>query len=70
MRLVFTANEEPRVELPGEQAQPARRIDRYTKPPRWFWQSAEEVEIWQLADGRQVRASRHSQAADWELRWR
>lgn len=44
-----------------EAAQSARRIDRYTKPPRWCWQ---------LGDGRQVRASRRSRAADWPLRWR
>ena len=58
------------LEIPGELPQPARRVDRYTKSPRWFWQVAEEVEIWQLADGRQVRASRRERSADWQLRWR
>lgn len=63
-------SEGARLEMPGEAAQPARRVDRYTKPPRWFWQEAEEVEIWQLADGRQVRASRQGRTTDWQLRWR
>ena len=70
MRFVFRENEGLRLEVPGEPPQIARRIDRYTKRPRWFWQPAEEVEIWQLDDGRQVRASRRERSADWQLRWR
>lgn len=46
-----------------------QRVDFYTKPARWFWQGFEEVEIWALPDGRQVRASRRS-GQGWQLVWR
>lgn len=47
-----------------------QRVDCYTKPARWFWQTPEEVEIWALPDGRQVRASRRQGSQSWMLAWR
>ncbi|AFD27235.1 hypothetical protein [Deinococcus gobiensis] len=56
--------------LPGTaESTEVQRVDCYTKPARWFWQTLEEVEIWALPDGRQVRASRRG-GEGWLLAWR
>lgn len=45
-----------------------RRVDTYGIPARWFWQTLEEVEVWELVDGRRVKASRRGEG-DWKVTW-
>lgn len=46
-----------------------RHVDTYSHPARWFWQVNEEVEIWTLPDGRQLRAARRGEE-EWRITWR
>ena len=57
------------LEVNGEILRGVRRIDRYTKPGKWR-RPMEEVEIWCLEDGRQVRISRMGSQQARTARWR
>ncbi|UQN05435.1 hypothetical protein [Deinococcus sp. QL22] len=72
MRLVQLRSGIQLVGIVGEPSQPACCTERYIEPARWFFQARQEVEIWTLADGRQIRASRvrpTDEWMDWTLRW-
>lgn len=45
-----------------------RRVDRYAQCGWWPWYAAEEVEIWALPDGRQVRVIRKG-SWEWQYTW-
>ena len=57
------------LEVNGEILRGVRRIDRYVKPGKWR-RPSEQVEIWCLEDGREVRLSCISSAQGWTARWR
>lgn len=57
------------LEVDGQPLHLCRRADRYIKPRRWR-RPREEVEIWALEDGREVRLSRVHHTQPWQARWR
>ncbi|SMB89220.1 hypothetical protein SAMN00790413_00316 [Deinococcus hopiensis KR-140] len=69
MRLVRANDAGVELEVDGEVLWSTYRIDRYVKPKSWL-RPREEVEIWEMANGRQLRLSRVHSSQPWTLRWK